>query len=82
MAVMVAVQSLGVGQMSGDAGAFPECEVNTLMAPDHTAFQVSSSGYGRARISRFLRKALAQDATRRLWLVVRAAGWLHSKVLH
>ena len=37
--------------MSGDAGAFAECEVKTpmtpdktLMTPDHTAFQVHSSG--------------------------------------
>ena len=29
-----------IGRMSGDAGAFPECEVNTLMSPVHTATQV------------------------------------------
>ena len=26
------------GRMSGDAGALHECEVETLMIPDHTAF--------------------------------------------
>ena len=31
----------GVGPMSGDAGASPECEV---MTPDHTAIQVCSYG--------------------------------------
>ena len=31
----------GGGLMSGDAEALPECEVKT---PDHTAFQVHSSG--------------------------------------
>ena len=35
---MHAGQSRRVGRMSGDAGAFPECELNTLMTPDHTAF--------------------------------------------
>ena len=30
--------------MSGDAGALPECDVKTLMTPNHTAFQVRSSG--------------------------------------
>ena len=29
-------QSHGVGRMSGDAGAFPECKVNTLITPDRT----------------------------------------------
>ena len=33
-----------VGRMSGDAGAFPECEGNTLMIPDHPAVQVRCSG--------------------------------------
>ena len=28
----------------GDAGALPKCEVKTLMTPNHTAFQVRSSG--------------------------------------
>ena len=32
-----------VGRMSGDAGALLECEVNTLMTPDHTACQVHNS---------------------------------------
>ena len=33
-----------VGHMSGDAGVLPECEVKTLMTPDHTAVQVRISG--------------------------------------
>ena len=36
--------------MLGDAGALPWCKVNTLMPPDHTAYQVLSFGYGRAGI--------------------------------
>ena len=32
-----------VGRMSGDAGAFPEYEVKTLITPDHTNVQVRSS---------------------------------------
>ena len=30
--------------ISGDAGAFPECEVNTQITPDHTTIQEHSSG--------------------------------------
>ena len=37
----------GVGHMSGDVGAHPECEVKTLMTPDYTAVQVRSSGQGQ-----------------------------------
>ena len=47
MEVMVgrhAGKSQRVGRMSGDDGAHLECEVNTLMTPEHTAFQVGSSG--------------------------------------
>ena len=33
-----------VGCMSGDAGACPECEGNTLITPDRTTIQVRSSG--------------------------------------
>ena len=32
-----------VGRMSGDAGAFPDCDVNTLITPDHIAVQMCSS---------------------------------------
>ena len=42
--------------MSGDAGALLECEVKILISPDHTAFQVRSSGQGRARIGRALHR--------------------------
>ena len=34
----------GVGCMSVVAGALPECEVDTVMTPNHTAFQVRGSG--------------------------------------
>ena len=37
-------QSQVVGRMSGDAEAFPECVGNTLITPDRTTTQVSSSG--------------------------------------
>ena len=37
-------QCQGVGRISGDAGAFPECEVNTLITPDRTIIQVRRSG--------------------------------------
>ena len=43
---------MGVGRMSGDAGALPECEVKTLMSCDHTAIFVSSSGWSRVGIGR------------------------------
>ena len=33
----------GVARMTGEAGAPHECEVETLLTPDHTAFQVRSS---------------------------------------
>ena len=49
---MQAGQSLGVGRMSGDAGEHTECSVNTPMTPDHTAFHVRRSGYGRTAIGR------------------------------
>ena len=32
-----------VGRMSGDVGAFPECEANTLITPDRNTIQVRSS---------------------------------------
>ena len=47
-----------VGRMSGDAGAFPKCEVNTLIIPDCTNIQVRSSGWGRAKIGWYSRKGL------------------------
>ena len=34
----------GFGRMSAVARAFPECEVKTLITPNHTAVQVCSSG--------------------------------------
>ena len=43
-------QSQGVDLMSGDAGALPVCEVNTLIIPDLTTIQVRSSGCDRVGI--------------------------------
>ena len=48
----------GIGRMFGDAGAFPECEVNTMITPDRTTIQVQRSGYGRAGICRSSWKGL------------------------
>ena len=39
-----AQQSNWVDRMSGDAEAFSECEVNTLITPDRTTIQVCNSG--------------------------------------
>ena len=33
-----------VGRMTGDAGELPECDMKTLITPDHMAFQVRLSG--------------------------------------
>ena len=49
---------VGVGRMSADAGAFLECEVNTLITPDRTTVQLRSSGLGRAGIGRSIWKGL------------------------
>ena len=40
---MEACETMDNGRMSGDAGAFPESEVNTLITPDRTTIQASSS---------------------------------------
>ena len=37
-------QSQVVGRMSGDAAAFPESVVNTLITPDRTTIHLRSSG--------------------------------------
>ena len=42
----------GVGSMSEDARAFPECAVNTLITPDRTTIQVRSSGLGQSQMCR------------------------------
>ena len=34
----------GVGRMSGDAGALPECKIWTMMTPDLTAFLLCCRG--------------------------------------
>ena len=41
---MHARQSKGAVRTSRDAGAYPVCEVKTLMTPDYTVVQVCSSG--------------------------------------
>ena len=54
----------------------------TLMTETTAAFQVRSSGYGRAGFIGLPEKALTLDATKRLQFNVHAAGWLYSTVLH
>ena len=44
--------------MLGDVGAVPECEVETLVTLDHSAFQVRSSGYGGVGIVQYSREGL------------------------
>ena len=58
-----------------------KCEVKTLMTSDHTAFQAQSHGRVDSELAGLPRKALTQDATRRLRFVVHAAGLLDSTVL-
>ena len=65
--------------LEGDAGVFLQCEVRTLVTPPSLCTAL-------VRVERVLvdlpGKGLARDATKRLWFVVHAAGWLHSMVLH
>ena len=68
--------------MSEDVGAVPECEVMTLVTPNHSAFLVCSSGLGQAKIGLFFGMTLKWDAMRRRWFDVDPAGWVHSMVLH
>ena len=49
-------QIQGVVRMSG---AFPECEVKTLIRPDRTTIQVRSSGWSRVGIGRSSWKGLS-----------------------
>ena len=71
-----------VARMSGDAGAFPESEVNMLITP----FVPTSRCTALCRVEQELvglpGKVLTQDAMRRLRFVVHAASWLHSIVVH
>ena len=55
----LAGQRQGVCRMLGDAEAFPECEVHTLITPDRTIIQVRSSGSGRIGIGWFSWKGLS-----------------------
>ena len=55
---------------------------DTLVTPDHTLSRCVALRSGEPELVGLPRKALAQDATRRFRLVVHAAGWLHSMVLH
>ena len=75
-------QSQGVGLMSGDAGAFPECEVNTLITPDHTTIQVRKHGLVESEFICLHGNASTQDSTKRRRFVVHTAGWQHCMVLH
>ena len=62
--------------MSGDVGTFSECEVKTLMTPDHTTFQ----RYRSSGIDGVPGKALTRDATRKLRFDVHVAGRLDAMV--
>ena len=79
---MLAGQSQGDGRMTGDAGARPVCEVETLMSSYHTAFQGAAFGRIEPELVELLGNALTWDATRRLQYFVHAVGWLHFLVLH
>ena len=68
--------------MSGDAGAFPECEVNILITHCRTTIQVRGSGLSEPELIGLPGKAVTRYATRRLRFVVNAAAWLHFMVLH
>ena len=75
-------KSQGVGRASGDAEAFPECEVNTLITLIAPPSRRSALGRVELELVGLHGKALTRDATRRLQFVVHAAGWQHSTVLH
>ena len=85
---MEVVDSMHVGQSQGDWSYVGSCrstfriQGDTLMTPDHTAVQVCSSGYGRAKLVGLPGKALTRDVTRRLLFVIHGAGWQHSMRLH
>ena len=69
----------GGQSMSGDDVKFPKCKVKMPMTPP-------SSYIVLARINLELvclqGKTLTQDAMKRLWFDVHAAGWRHSMELH
>ena len=65
--------------MSEDAGALPECKVKTLMI---TPLICTILGRFQLDLVGLPGKALACVATRSLWFLAHAAGWLHSMVLH
>ena len=69
---MHAEQNQGGGMNVGRCRCIYRVLGDTLMTHDHTAVQVSSSGYGRAGIGRSSWKG---DATKRLRFFVIAACW-------
>ena len=68
--------------MSGDAGAFPECEVNTLITCVAPPSRCTALGRVVPELVGLPGKVLTRDATRRLRFVVNAADWLQSMMLH
>ena len=67
------------GLIVRDAAALPECKMKTLTTPPSRCAAVCRV---ESELVSLLGKALARDATRRLWFVVQSAGWLHSMELH
>ena len=65
--------------MSGDAGAFPKCEMKTPISPPS---RCAILGRAEPELVGLLGKALTRDAMRKFRFIVHAAGWLHSMMLH
>ena len=72
----------GVGRMSADTGALPECDMNTLMTPVSPPSGCAAVGKVEPELFGLLGKALILDSTVILRFVVHSACWLHSMVLH
>ena len=91
---MQEVGNMHVGQSQGDWSHVGRCRSISRFRGDTamTVFQVvrfTGGPFSRSSLDRvelelvgLLGKVLARDATTRLRLVVHAAGWLHSMVLH
>ena len=75
-------QSQGVGRMSVDGGALPECEVIHRLHPITPPSRCESLGRVKPELVGLPSKSLAQDSKRRLRFFVQIAGWLHSMVRH
>ena len=63
-------QSQGVGRMLGDARALPDCEVIYWWHPITLPSRCKTLSFAKPESIIVLWKALAQDATRMLWLAM------------